>query len=113
MKKELYPFQLKLEIVQKSVIEYMHTTGASQQATAAFFNIPSIETVRHWKRAYNKQGEASPMNKRRGRNEMPKTNKSEASIKPKDLLVKNQKLRMENDCLKNCMPWSIANFRYV
>ena len=97
MKKEVYPFEVKLEVIQrylqgsigigrlaneykiasngdirfwlerykahgveglknihyekytnafkKSVIEYMYTTGSSQQATAAHFNIPSRETV--------------------------------------------------------------------
>lgn len=152
MKKEVYPFELKLEIVQKylqgsigvqrlaneynisstgdirfwlarykahgeeglknlhhekyssefkkNVIEYMHTTGASQQATAAFFNIPSRETVRRWEKLYNEHGEVGLSNKKRGRKEMPKTSKSQTPNTPKELLKENQKLRMENDYLK-------------
>lgn len=152
MKKEVYPFETKLEIVQKylqgsvgvqrlaneynisstgdirfwlarykahgeeglknlhhekyssefkkSVIEYMYTTGASQQATAAHFNIPSRETVRRWEKAYNQYGEDGLINNKRGRKEMPKATKSTTPNTPKDLLKENQKLRMENDYLK-------------
>lgn len=31
-----------------SVVEYMHTTGASIRAKAAHFNIPSPQTVNSW-----------------------------------------------------------------
>lgn len=152
MKKEVYPFEVKLEIIQKylqgsiglrrlaneysiastgdirlwlarykehgedglknihhekyssefkkNVIEYMHTTGASQQDTAAHFNIPSRETVRRWEKAYNQYGEDGLVNKKRGRKSLPRTKQSSTVNKIEDILKENKKLKMENDYLK-------------
>lgn len=85
---------------KKRVIEYMYATGASQQATAAHFNIPSRETVRRWMKLYNQQGEAGLSNRKRGRNPMPKMTKMQTSNNTNNILKENQKLKMENDYLK-------------
>ncbi len=36
-----------------SVVEYMHTTGASIRATAVHFNIPFPQTVNNWEHIYS------------------------------------------------------------
>lgn len=152
MKKEVYPFEVKLEVIQrylqgsigirrlaneykiastgdirfwlerykahgaeglknihyekytsafkKNVIEYMYTTGSSQQATAAHFNIPSRETVRRWDKLYKQYGDAGLINNKRGRKEMPKVTKPSKSDNCKDLFKENHRLKMENDYLK-------------
>lgn len=152
MKKEVYPFEIKLEIVQrylqgsigirrlaneykiastgdirfwlerykahgaeglknlhhekysisfkKNVLEYMYATGASQQATAAHFNIPSRETVRRWDKLYKQYGYDGLINTKRGRTKMPTVTPCLESTESKDLLKENQRLKMENDYLK-------------
>jgi len=87
-----------------SVINYMHTTGASIRKTAAHFNIPSYKSVSDWKKLYDElgvdalyiehRGRASKMGKKRPRNNKPVHETNE------DLLAEVQRLRMENEYLK-------------
>ena len=48
-----------------SVVEYMQNTGASIRQTAAYFNIPSPQTVALWQRIYNTEGKEALCEERR------------------------------------------------
>ena len=87
-----------------SVIEYMHNTGASLQQTAAYFNIPSKESVSKWERIYYEEGKNALYEERRGKaskmgNRKPRKSKA-GTEKNEDLLAEVQRLRMENEYLK-------------
>ena len=88
-----------------SVVEYMHNTGASLRQTAAHFNIPSKESVSKWERIYYEEGKNALYEERRGRAlkmENRKPRKAKAIVeKNEDLLAEVQRLRMENEYLKN------------
>ena len=87
-----------------SVVEYMHTTGASLRKTAAHFNIPCRDLITRWERIYYEEGSEALYIERRGRASKmgikkprkPKKNVSENE----DLLAEVQRLRMENEYLK-------------
>lgn len=87
-----------------SVVEYMHTTGASLRKTAAHFNIPCRDLITRWERIYYEEGREALYIERRGRASKmgikkprkPKKNVSENE----DLLAEVQRLRMENEYLK-------------
>lgn len=87
-----------------SVVEYMHTTGASMRQTAAHFNIPSMRTVSCWERIYYEEGKEALYQERRGRaNKMgtQRPRKQKNNLKTnEDLLAEVQRLRMENEYLK-------------
>lgn len=59
-----YPAQYKLD-----VLNYMNEQGTSIRETAAFFNIPSPETLRKWKIAFETQGFDALQSKKKGRYE--------------------------------------------
>lgn len=87
-----------------SVVEYMHTTGASMRQTAAHFNIPSMKSVSDWERIYYEEGKEALFEERRGRaskmgTKRPRKNKK-AVQENEDLLAEVQRLRMENEYLK-------------
>ena len=87
-----------------SVVEYMHSTGASQQQTAAHFNIPSPRTVLMWERKYDEEGKEALYKENRGRaskmgtKRLGKT-KNDMNTN-EDLLAEVQRFRMENEYLK-------------
>ena len=87
-----------------SVVEYMHKTGASQQQTAAHFNIPSKESVVKWERIYYEEGKDALFEERRGRASKMGTKKTQKNKNVmetnEDLLAEVQRLRMENEYLK-------------
>ena len=87
-----------------SVVEYMHSTGASLRQTAAHFNIPSKESVSKWERIYCEEGRDALYEERRGKASkmgMKRTKKSKKNIETnEDLLEEVQRLRMENEYLK-------------
>ncbi|MED2736160.1 transposase, partial [Bacillus thuringiensis] len=57
-----YSLEYKLD-----VIHYMNENGTSLRETAAFFNIPSCETLRKWKVAYETEGLDALKSKKKGR----------------------------------------------
>lgn len=87
-----------------SVVEYMHTTGASLRKTAAHFNIPSRESISKWERIYFEEGKEALYEERRGRASKMSTKrprKSKNTVETnEDLLAEVQRLRMENEYLK-------------
>lgn len=99
LKKGRYDGQFKV-----SVIEYMNTNHLSIREAAAKFGIPGYTTVGQWERIYYEEGREALFRDNRGRNKMTNENKPR---KPnldkkveKDLIVENQRLRMENAYLK-------------
>lgn len=88
-----------------AVVEYMHTTGASMRQTAAHFNVPSLKSVSDWERIYYEEGKEALYEERRGRARKMKAKnprkKQKAIQENEDLLAEVQRLRMENEYLKN------------
>jgi transposase-like protein len=84
----------------------MNEKGTSIRETAAIFNIPSYETLRKWKIAYETEGFDALQSKKKGRlsmkNDNQKTPKrqtpAEGSIEA--LQTELERLRMENAYLK-------------
>lgn len=96
-----YSAQYKLD-----VLHYMNEQGTSIRETAALFNIPSYETLRKWKIAYEAEGVDALQSKKKGRPSMKSKNqkvtkdqeKIEGSLEA--LQAENERLRMENAYLK-------------
>ena len=88
-----------------AVVEYMHKTGASLRQTAAYFNIPSRNSISKWERIYYEQGREALYRENRGRSKKMSDTKKETAKKKdieqnEDLLAEVQRLRMENAYLK-------------
>jgi transposase len=96
-----YPAQYKLD-----VLNYMNEQGTSIRETAAIFNIPSPETLRKWKIAFETEGLDALQLKKKGRlsmkNENKKTLKKQAPAEGsvEALQMELERLRMENAYLK-------------
>lgn len=88
-----------------SVVEYMHETRASLRQAAAYFNIPSRNSISKWERIYYEQGREALYRENRGRSKKmsdtkKKTSKKKSIEQNEDLLAEVQRLRMENAYLK-------------
>jgi len=96
-----YPTQFKLD-----VLNYMNEHGTSIRETAAIFNIPSYETLRKWKVAYETGGYDALHSTKKGRPSMKNKNnntpKNQALVPGsiEALQAENERLRMELAYLK-------------
>ncbi len=99
-----YSLEYKLD-----VLYYMNEHGTSIRETAALFNIPSYETLRKWKIAYETGGLDALQSKKKGRPTMAKEKAKLQHLKQNEvslegsieaLQAENERLRMENDYLK-------------
>ncbi len=96
-----YPAQFKLD-----VLNYMNEHGTSIRETAAIFNIPSYETLRQWKVAYETEGYDALQSTKKGRpsmkNKNSNTKKNQAPVPEsiEALQAENERLRMEVAYLK-------------
>lgn len=92
------PYSTKYKL---DVLNYMNEHGISIRETAALFNIPSYETLRKWKIAYETGGLDALHSKKKGRPTM-----KDKKIKPvvegsiEAVQAENERLRMENAYLK-------------
>jgi len=88
------------------VLKYMNEQGTSIRETAAMFNIPSPETLRKWKNAFEAEGIDALEPKKKGLKSMSKNNlnhsKKQAPVEGsvEALQVELERLRMENAYLK-------------
>ena len=81
-----------------NVLEYMHKNHLSFFETAVHFNIGCAGVVSEWERIYYEKGSQALFKERRGGNRNNMSN-SKKKIEV-DLVVENEKLRMENAYLK-------------
>ena len=91
---------------KQHVIEYMHKEHLSASQTAVLFKIPRETQVLNWERIYYEEGPEALYIGRRGRKpKIPKeTSTKKKQLRPEveeDLLKEVQRLRMENEYLKN------------
>ena len=88
------------------VIEYKQNNQLSAKQTAAYFNIPSWQSILNWEKIYNQEGTDALRQERRGksgfRTGTMKGKKPDFSPKSEieTLQEENRRLRMENEYLK-------------
>ena len=85
---------------KKTVIETMQQEGLSYSETARRFEINSHHRVQDWERIYLTEGPEGFAIERRGRGSTGRPKKLPKSVE-EDLLAEVQRLRAENDYLKN------------
>ena len=85
---------------KKTVIETMQQEGLSYSETARRFEINSHHRVQDWERIYLTEGPEGFAIERRGRGSTGRPKKLPKAVE-EDLLAEVQRLRAENDYLKN------------
>lgn len=93
---------------KQHVIQYMHKENLSASQTAVLFKIPRETQVLNWERIriYYEEGPETLYIDRRGRKPkmLKETNPKKKQLRPKveeDIIKEVQRLRMENEYLKN------------
>lgn len=89
---------------KQNVVEYMHSNRLSATATANYFRLGCSAVVSKWERIYYEEGPQALYQERRGRRKDMSSNSKKNKLDKKveeDLIAENQRLRMENEYLKN------------
>lgn len=102
-KQKKYTGEFKIEVV-----EYAHTNHLSAGAASAHFGLSTKSLFLKWERIYYEEGPQALLEERRGRASKMGKNVGRKKKLPdqtkEDLIAEVQRLRMENEYLKNCMP---------
>lgn len=88
---------------KQTVVEYMHENHLSFSETAIHFNLAGSDRVAKWERIYYEEGPQRLFEERRGINKNMSLNSKKKKLSKKaeeDLVVENERLRMENEYLK-------------
>ena len=85
---------------KKMVVETMEKEQLSIYATMQEFGINDHKIIERWERIYLEEGPEGPAIKRRGRGSTGRSKKLPKEVE-EDLLAEVQRLRAENDYLKN------------
>ena len=88
---------------KKHVVETMIQEGLSYRETERRFELPRRRAAA-WERIYLEEGPEGFQIERRGRNSTGRPRKLPKEVE-EDLLAEVQRLRAENEYLKNCKPW--------
>ena len=90
---------------KKLVIETMQEEKLSYSETCRRFEVNSRDRIKSWERIYLEEGPEGFAVERRGRSSKGRPPKQLPKQVEEDLLAEVQRLRAENDYLKNCKPW--------
>lgn len=87
------------------VVETMKKGHLSIYAAMQEFGINDHKIIERWERIYLEEGPEGLAIERRGRSSKGRPPKQLPKQVEEDLLAEVQRLRAENDYLKNCKPW--------
>ena len=90
---------------KKLVIEVMMEEKLSYSETARRFEVNDHHRIQDWERIYLEEGPEAFAIERRGRGSKGRPPKQLPKGVEEDLLAEVQRLRAENEYLKNCKPW--------
>ena len=90
---------------KKRVIEVMMEEKLSYSETARRFEVNDHHRIQDWERIYLEEGPEAFAIERRGRGSKSRPPKQLPKGVEEDLLAEVQRLRAENEYLKNCKPW--------
>ncbi|MBE5779547.1 MAG: transposase [Clostridiales bacterium] len=89
---------------KEHVIKTMQEEKLSYRETSRRFEINDHHQIQAWERIYLEEGPEGFQIERRGRNSTGRPRKLPKEVE-EDLLAEVQRLRAENEYLKNCKPW--------
>ena len=96
---------------KKLVIETMRKEGLSYSETCRRFEVNSRDQIKSWERIYLTEGPEGFAVERRGRGSKGRPPKQLRKAVEEDLLAEVQRLRAENDYLKNLQALVLENER--
>ena len=96
---------------KKLVIETMREEGLSYSETCRRFEVNSRDQIKSWERIYLTEGPEGFGLERRGRGSKGRPPKQLPKAVEEDLLAEVQRLRAENDYLKNLQALVLENER--
>ena len=96
---------------KKLVIETMQQEGLSYAETARQFDVSNHQRIQNWERIYLTEGPEGLAVERRGRGSTGRPKKLPKAVE-EDLLAEVQRLRAENDYLKNLQALVLENERH-
>ena len=96
---------------KKLVIETMQQEGLSYAETARQFDVSNHQRIQNWERIYLTEGPEGLAVERRGRGSTGRPKKLPKAVE-EDLLSEVQRLRAENDYLKNLQALVLENKRH-
>ena len=96
---------------KQRVVETMRTKRLSYSETARQFEVNDHHQIQAWERIYLEEGPEGLYVERRGRGSRGRPRKLEKQVE-EDLIAENQRLRAENDYLKNLQALVLEDERH-